>query len=175
MKRMSLHLGTPDDHHQEALRKHGWEESMETALLELILIWRGDRSCICIGGLGIWWIYNIWPYTLKKQVTVWHAWLWWGYPPCYPTPNKHTYFTILQMVESVFRTSMSCFFQFTVCIFFFSVLYAFAFEMLFLCLRFCYSLAVAGNNRATRLLCCPSPHWSGEENRKKKAKTHVSG
>jgi len=29
MKRMSLHLGTPNDHHQEALRKCGWEESME--------------------------------------------------------------------------------------------------------------------------------------------------
>jgi len=24
MKRMSLHLGSPDDHHQEALHKRGW-------------------------------------------------------------------------------------------------------------------------------------------------------
>jgi len=32
MKRMSLHLGTPDDHHQEALRKHSWEEYMEITL-----------------------------------------------------------------------------------------------------------------------------------------------
>jgi len=29
MKRMGLHLGTPDDHHQEALRKRSWEETME--------------------------------------------------------------------------------------------------------------------------------------------------
>jgi len=29
MKRTGLHLGTPDDHHQEALRKCNWEESME--------------------------------------------------------------------------------------------------------------------------------------------------
>jgi len=29
MKRMSLHLGTSNDHHQEALRKSSWEESME--------------------------------------------------------------------------------------------------------------------------------------------------
>jgi len=29
MKRMGLHLGTRDDHHQEALRKRSWEESME--------------------------------------------------------------------------------------------------------------------------------------------------
>jgi len=109
---------------------------------------------------------------LKKQA-VWHAWLWWDYPPCCPVLNKHTYFTILQIVESVFRMSMSSFFQFAVCIFFSSVLYTFAFEMLFLCLHFCYSLTVAGNNRATWLLCCPSPHWSGEENRKKKAKVWV--
>jgi len=24
MKWVDLHLGTPEDHHQEALRKHGW-------------------------------------------------------------------------------------------------------------------------------------------------------
>jgi len=35
----------------------------------------------------------------------------------------------------------------------------------------CYSLAVAGNKRATWLLCQPSPCWRGEENGKKKAKT----
>jgi len=29
MKRMDLHLGTPDDHHQQALRKRSWEETME--------------------------------------------------------------------------------------------------------------------------------------------------
>jgi len=32
MKRKSLHLGTPDDHHQEALRKRGWKEAMEIVL-----------------------------------------------------------------------------------------------------------------------------------------------
>jgi len=70
---------------------------------------------------------------LKKHVTVRHARLWWGYPLYCPSPNKHTYFTILQIVESAFRMSMSSFFQFAVCIFFSSVLYAFAFEMLFVC------------------------------------------
>jgi len=25
--------------------------------------------------------------------------------PCFPAPNKHTYFTIWQLVESAFRTS----------------------------------------------------------------------
>jgi len=39
----------------------------------------------------------------------------------------------------------------------------------------CYSLAVACKKRATRSLYRPSPHWSGEDNRKKKAKTGGSG
>jgi len=39
----------------------------------------------------------------------------------------------------------------------------------------CYSLAMAGNKRATWLLCHPSPHWGGEENGKKQAKTRGSG
>jgi len=39
----------------------------------------------------------------------------------------------------------------------------------------CYSLAVASNTRATRLLCCPSPRWGAEENGKKQAKTGGSG
>jgi len=34
----------------------------------------------------------------------------------------------------------------------------------------CLGLAVAGNKRATRSLCRPSPRWVGEENGKKKAK-----
>jgi len=42
---------------------------------------------------------------LKRQVAAWHTRLWWDYPPCRPAPNKHTYFTILQIVESAFRTS----------------------------------------------------------------------
>jgi len=32
MKRMGLHLGTPDDHHQEALRKCNWDEYMKLFL-----------------------------------------------------------------------------------------------------------------------------------------------
>jgi len=71
-------------------------------------------------------------------------------------------------MESVFGVSMSSVFQL-------AVLYTFSFAILFHCLRFCYSLAVAGNNRAMWLLCHPSPRWAGEENKKKKAKTHRSG
>ena len=52
MKRMSLHLGTPNDHHQKALRKGSWEDSMvEKYFLELILIRSGVRLCIDIGVL----------------------------------------------------------------------------------------------------------------------------
>jgi len=29
VKRIGLHLGTPDYYHQEALCKHSWEEAME--------------------------------------------------------------------------------------------------------------------------------------------------
>jgi len=44
---MSLHLGTPNDHHQKALRKGSWEDSMvEKYFLELILIWSGVRLCV---------------------------------------------------------------------------------------------------------------------------------
>jgi len=44
-------------------------------------------------------------YKLKKHVAAQRARLWWDYPQCCPAPNKHTYFTILQIVESAFRTS----------------------------------------------------------------------
>jgi len=46
-------------------------------------------------------------YKLKRQVAARHARLWWDYPPCRPVPNKHTYLTILQIVESAFHTSPS--------------------------------------------------------------------
>jgi len=42
---------------------------------------------------------------LKRHIAAQHAQLWWDYPPCRPAPNKHTYFTILQIVESAFGTS----------------------------------------------------------------------
>jgi len=38
----------------------------------------------------------------------------------------------------------------------------------------CLGLVLA-DNRVTWLLYRPSPHWSGEDNGKKKAKTHGSG
>jgi len=40
---------------------------------------------------------------LKRHFAARHAQLWWGYPPCRLAPNKHNYFTILQIVESAFR------------------------------------------------------------------------
>jgi len=46
-------------------------------------------------------------YKLKRYVAARHAQLWWDYPPCRPAPNIHTYFTILQIVESAFCTSLS--------------------------------------------------------------------
>jgi len=44
-------------------------------------------------------------YKLKRQVAARRARLWWDNPPCRAVPNKHTYFTILQIVESAFRRS----------------------------------------------------------------------
>jgi len=44
-------------------------------------------------------------YKLKRHVAARHARLWWDYPPCRPALNKHTYFTVLQVVESAFCTS----------------------------------------------------------------------
>jgi len=45
-------------------------------------------------------------YKLKRQVAARRAQLWWDYPPCCLVPNKHTYFTVLQIVESAFCTSI---------------------------------------------------------------------
>jgi len=45
-------------------------------------------------------------YKLKRHVAARRAQLLWDYPPCCPEPNKHTYFTILQIVESAFCTSL---------------------------------------------------------------------
>jgi len=45
-------------------------------------------------------------YKLKRHVAAQHARLWWDYPLCRPAPNKHAYFTILQIVESAFCTSL---------------------------------------------------------------------
>jgi len=45
-------------------------------------------------------------YKLKRHVAALHARLRWDYPPCRLAPNKHTYFTILQIVKSAFHTSV---------------------------------------------------------------------
>jgi len=45
-------------------------------------------------------------HKLKRHVAARRARLWWDYPPCCPASNKHIYFTILQIVESAFRTSV---------------------------------------------------------------------
>jgi len=44
-------------------------------------------------------------YKLKRHVAAWRTRLWWDYPPCRLALNKHTYFTVLQIVESAFHTS----------------------------------------------------------------------
>jgi len=46
-------------------------------------------------------------YKLKRHAAARRTRLWWDYPQCCLAPNKHTYFTILQIVESAFRTSLS--------------------------------------------------------------------
>jgi len=46
-------------------------------------------------------------YKLKRHVAARRAQLWWDYPPCHPVPNKHPYFTVLQIVESAFRMSIA--------------------------------------------------------------------
>jgi len=51
-------------------------------------------------------------YKLKRHVAAWCARLRWDYPLCRPAPNKHTYFTILQIVESAFCTSPTPFLVF---------------------------------------------------------------
>jgi len=43
---------------------------------------------------------------LKRHVAAQRAQLWWDYTPCCPVLNKHTYFTVLQIVESAFYTSV---------------------------------------------------------------------
>jgi len=45
-------------------------------------------------------------YKLKRHVAARRARLWWDYLPCCLVPNKHTYFTVLQIVESAFRKSI---------------------------------------------------------------------
>jgi len=45
-------------------------------------------------------------HKLKRHFAARRTQLWWDYPPCCPAPNKHTYFTVLQIVESAFHTSI---------------------------------------------------------------------